>query len=167
MVSGLTEGRKKFEAVHERVRQIHDRLTAARNELLDLVREDAEAYRKVVEAMRLPKDPDQKKARAAAIEQATRLATETPLRTARRAAAALTELETLVEIGNPNARSDAAAGAQLAFSALKAAQYNVLTNLPGLSDHEFSRRCRDEAAELARRGMETLARIDDRMVGAG
>jgi glutamate formiminotransferase/formiminotetrahydrofolate cyclodeaminase len=164
MVAGLTEGRKNYEAVEERVRNIHRELSAARNELLQLVREDAEAYRKVVEALRLPKDSDQeKRARAAAIEQATRLATETPLRTARQAAAALAQLEALVEIGNPNARSDAAAGAQLAFSALKAAQYNVLTNLPGLSDDGFSRRCRDEAGELARRGVDLLARIDARM----
>ncbi len=72
-----------------------------------------------------------------------------PLRTVRLAAAVLERLELLVQIGNLNARSDAAAGAQLAFAALKAGQYNVLINLAGLKDAAFAERSRAEAGRLA------------------
>jgi glutamate formiminotransferase/formiminotetrahydrofolate cyclodeaminase len=69
-------------------------------------------------------------------------------------------LGVLVEIGNQNARSDAAAGAQLAFAALKGAQYNVLINLPGLGDRTFGEACRRAANELARRGQDVLQKVD-------
>ncbi len=161
MVSGLTEGRKKYEAVQESVRAARTALSQARQELERLVQDDADAYRAVVAALRLPKDSDQqKRARADALEAATRLATETPLRTVRLAAAVLERLELLVRIGNPNARSDAAAGAQLAFAALKAGQYNVLINLDGLKDAAFAEGSRTEARRLALEAQAVLARVD-------
>jgi len=83
-----------------------------------------------------------------------------PLRTARLAADVLDRLGLLAEIGNRNARSDAATGAQLAFAALKGAQYNVLINLPGVNDHAFAEACRREVDELAHRCRETIHRVD-------
>jgi glutamate formiminotransferase/formiminotetrahydrofolate cyclodeaminase len=161
MVAGLTEGRKKYESVDGQVRELHGRLSAARGGLQELVREDACAYQRVMRAVKLPKETaEEKAARSVATEQATRSATEVPLRTARVAAEVLGHLEILAGIGNPNARSDAAVGAQLACAALKGAQYNVLINLPGLKDTAFAERCRAEAADLIRSGQAVLQRID-------
>jgi formiminotetrahydrofolate cyclodeaminase len=69
-------------------------------------------------------------------------------------------VEELMAPCNPNLLSDAASGAQLAHAALKAGQYNVLINLPGLKDKDFAESCRSEASELARRAEEALRRID-------
>jgi formiminotetrahydrofolate cyclodeaminase len=161
MVAGLTEGKKKFQVVEERVLEIHKDLTDARNELHRLVQEDADAYRGVMAAIRLPKETaEEKAARKDALERATRAATDVPLRTARLACQVLELLGVLAEIGNQNARSDAAAGAQLAGAALKGAQYNVLSNLPGLGDRTCAESCRHEADELARRGQEVLQKVD-------
>jgi glutamate formiminotransferase/formiminotetrahydrofolate cyclodeaminase len=161
MVAGLTEGRKKYLSVEERVREIHQQLIGIRNALHRLVQEDSEAYLGVMAALKLPQAGEEEKAaRAAALEQATRAATEAPMRTARLAGAALEHLATLCEIGNPNARSDAAAGAQLAHAALKGAQYNVLINIPGLQDRTFAEACRREADDLAQTGRETLLKVD-------
>jgi glutamate formiminotransferase/formiminotetrahydrofolate cyclodeaminase len=161
MVAGLTETKKKYEPVHGRMREVRAILTGARQELQRLVQEDAAAYAGVMDAFKLPKQTDeQKRARSSAIEKATRRATETPLRTARLAAGVLEALETLVQLGNPNARSDAAAGAQLAFAALKSAQYNVLINLPGLEDGAFIEQSRTEANRLVAEGQRVLAAID-------
>jgi glutamate formiminotransferase/formiminotetrahydrofolate cyclodeaminase len=161
MVAGLTEGKKKFQVVEERVLEIHKDLTDARNELHRLVQEDADAYRGVMAAIRLPKETaEEKAARKDALERATRAATDVPLRTARLACQVLELLGVLAEIGNQNARSDAAAGAQLAGAALKGAQYNVLSNLPGLGDRTCAESCRHEADELARRGQEVLRKVD-------
>jgi len=167
MVSGLTEGKKKFEAVDERVRELHRKLREARGALHGLVEEDAAAFQSVMQAIRLPKGADEEQAaRRQALEQATRLATEVPTRTARAAAEVLELLDELAAIGNPSARSDAATGAQLAFAALKGAQYNVLINIPGLKDAAFADACRSEVVELVRRGQESLRRVDQLMAAS-
>lgn len=161
MVAGLTEGKKKYQPVEGQIREIHLQLSEARSVLQRLVEEDADAYRGVMAALKLPKEgAEEKAARAEALARAARTATEVPLRTARLAAQTLRLLATLTEIGNQNARSDAAAGAQLAFAALKAAQYNVLVNLPSLADRAFAEASHGEADELARRGLEALQKVD-------
>ncbi|NWG14195.1 MAG: glutamate formimidoyltransferase [Acidobacteria bacterium] len=162
MVAGLTEAREKFAAEHREAAALRRKLAAAGRDLRQLVAEDAAAYQAVVSAFGLPKETeDQKARRSAAIQEATRVATETPLRTARTAASVLETLETLMAIGNPNARSDAAVGAQLAYAAVKGAQYNVLVNLPGLKDAAFVQNCRNEVSDLARRCQQILNRIDE------
>ncbi len=161
MVAGLTEGKKKYQAVQERVYRMHAELTAARDALHKLVLEDSRAYLGVMSALKLPKDTaEEKAARADTLKRATRVATEVPLRTARLACQVLDNLGVLADIGNQNARSDAAAGAQLAFAALKGAQYNVLINIPGLGDRTFGEACRRETNDLVRRGQEILLRVD-------
>ena len=168
MVAGLTRGRKKFESVHREVSELHDNLAAAGKELRKLVEEDAAAYQAVVAAFGLDQGTEEQKTeRANAIQRATCAATETPLRTARAAASVLGSLETLIRIGNPNAKSDAAVGAQLAYAAVKGAQYNVLINLPGLNDRAFAGSCRDEVVGLAQNSQEIISRIDDLMLHAG
>ena len=164
MVAGLTEGRKKFQTVHKQAAEIHGKLSAAAAELQELAREDARSYEAVIQAFGMPKETkEQQSGRAEAIESATRHATEVPLRTARAAARTLELLESILAIGNPNARSDAAVGAQLAHAALKGAQYNVLINLSGLKDTAFAESCRSEMSNLARRSASILQRIDAQM----
>jgi formiminotetrahydrofolate cyclodeaminase len=164
MVAGLTEGKKKYEAVRQQAVEFHGRLSAAAVELQELAREDAQSYQAVIQACGMPKETaDQQTRRAEAIENATRLATEVPLRTARAAARTLELLESILAIGNPNARSDAAVGAQLAHAAVKGAQYNVLINLPGLKDMAFAESCRSETSDLARKSDTILQRIDAQM----
>jgi glutamate formiminotransferase/formiminotetrahydrofolate cyclodeaminase len=166
MVAGLTEGKKKYEAVWQRAAQLHGRLSAAAAELQDLAREDAESYQAVIQAFGLPKETEAQQARRTEeIERATRRATEVPLRTARAAALTLELLESLHEIGNPNARSDLAVGAQLAHAAVKGAQYNVLINVPGLKDTVFAENCRSESSDLAVRSLSILQRIDVLITG--
>jgi glutamate formiminotransferase / formiminotetrahydrofolate cyclodeaminase len=161
MVCGLTENRDKFKSVEPRVKQLHQDLFQVQNTLHELIREDSEAYQQVMEAYKLPKETEgQKAARSAAIQNATRKATDAPLRTAKAAAKAAEWLYELTQIGNPNAKSDAAVGVQLACAALKGAQYNVLINLPGIKDADFAQKCRAEAVDLALRADEVLRRLD-------
>lgn len=163
MMSGVTEGKEKFASVEAEVRKIHAELTELRTTLRRLVDEDSDAFRSLMEANRLPKE---EATREEAIEQGTRAATETPIRTARAACRALELLRILAEIGNPSARCDVAAGAQMACASLKAAQYNVLANIPGLKDREFAANCRAEVTQLVTRGQSILRQIDELMVSA-
>ena len=96
--------------------------------------------------------------------RATRRAIETPLTVARVAAATLGRLQALVRIGNVNARSDAATAAQMAFAALKGAQYNVVINTGSLQDSEFARGCREEVGTLVNGAEASLHSIDSMML---
>jgi formiminotetrahydrofolate cyclodeaminase len=166
MMAGLTEGREQFASVQVQVASIHAKLTDCRSDLRTLVQEDSAAYQALLNAIRLPRETDEQRAvRAGAVEQALRGATETPLRTARAVFEALEYLKTLIEVGNPNARSDAAVGAQLAYASLKGAQYNILTNIRALKDASFANSCLREISDLVRRGRETLRHIDKLLTG--
>jgi methenyltetrahydrofolate cyclohydrolase len=161
MMAGLTEGRAKFSAQGSRIRKIHKELTDSRNELKKLAEEDAVAYQYVLNARRLPKNNEEEKgARSEAIERTTKDATETPLRNARAAFKVLELLRILMDIGNPNVRTDVAIGAQLAYASLKSSQYNILTNIPGIKDKAFTESCRKEAANFVRRAREIMQQID-------
>ena len=161
MMAGLTEGRGKFASVQPLVMDIHATLAVYHDELRGLVQEDAEAYQALLNAIRLPRESeDQRAIRSDLVEKAVRGATETPLRTARAAFGVLECLKTLIELGNPNAKCDAAVGAQLAYASLKGACYNILTNIRALKDATFAGSCRTEISELLRKAHDVLQHID-------
>jgi len=166
MMSGLTEGRNKFASADAQVREIHAKLTEFRHTFMTLEQEDSAAFNSVMEAFKLPKETEeQKTARTEAVEHAMRAATETPLRTARAAAEVLEYIRTLVEIGNPNSRCDAAVGAQMAFAALKGAEYNVLANIQGLKDRAFAENCRTDVLGLVQKSQAILQQVDAKITG--
>ncbi len=149
MVTALTLAREKYAASHDAMRPIARGAAAAREELLALAWQDAEAYDEVVAARRLPKDTDeQKRRRDERISAANRRAAEVPLGTARAAGELLQAMPELARKGNPNAASDAGAAALLLEAAVQAALLNVAINLPGVSDEDFVARMRREASRL-------------------
>ena len=149
MVTALTLAREKYASAHEAMRPIARAAAAAREELLGLAAEDAEAYDGVVSARRLPKDTaEQKSHRDEQISRANRRAAEVPMRTARAAEGLLERLPELAEKGNPNAASDAGAAALLLEAAVQGALANVAINLPGIPDAAFVDETRAEALRL-------------------
>jgi formiminotetrahydrofolate cyclodeaminase len=167
MMAGITEGRETFAPVQAQVIEIHSTLSGLRNELRDLAQEDSVAYRSLLNAMHLPRENEQQRAlRTAAIEEHARNAIETPLHTARAALEVLGCLKTLLEIGNPHARSDVAVGAQLAYAALKSGQYNVLANIRILKDISYADQCRAEISDLLFKGFEIVQEVDRQVTGA-
>ena len=64
MVANLTIGRKEFQAVEEDIQKIAQAAADLREKLQNDIEKDAQAYRKVLAAFKLPKDTDgQKKKR--------------------------------------------------------------------------------------------------------
>lgn len=99
-------------------------------ELLKLVDEDTRAFEGIMQAFRLPKGTaEEKAARRAAIQGATRYAIEIPLKVAETALRAFDLLEAMVKEGNPNSITDAAVGALCARAAVRGAAMNVRINL--------------------------------------
>ncbi len=133
MVAALTAGRAGTEETEEVVREVGLAAASAQSTLLGLATLDANAYDAVVRARRLPRDSEPaRRSRAVQVAQATRMATEVPLRTAREAAGVLSLAERLVPVGNPHAISDVGVAAHLAAAAVRGAALNVRINLPYL-----------------------------------
>lgn len=162
MVCRLTIGKKKFADRAPRVNDILDRLAHLRHSLMTAIEKDAESFDRVLAAYRLPADADaDRPIRAEAIQQATKEAATIPLETATDACAVLELLAELAEIGNPNALSDVAVGAQMAIAAVKGASYNVLINLSSITDEEFNNEQRRRVAELTTRAAELAGQIEN------
>ncbi len=161
MMAGLTEGRAGFAAQEKQVQEIHSELAQTRTVFERLAREDSAAYQSVLEARKLPRISENERAfRSTAIERAMKKATEIPLRHARAAFRVLELLNILFGIGNPNARTDVAIGAQLAYASLKSAQYNIATNAREIKDKAFAEDCRKQAAVLDRKAREIIQNIE-------
>jgi methenyltetrahydrofolate cyclohydrolase len=133
MVVELSRGRPATAEHEAELAEIGDAAMRLREDLQRLAEEDSAAYAAVVEARRLPRQTDtERSGRAAAIADATRRATRSPLAIAYGAEALLGLAERLAPIGNPNAVSDVGVGALLAGAALRGGALNVRINLPQL-----------------------------------
>lgn len=131
-----------------------------KEDLLELVDEDTNAFNKVMDAFGLPKTTDEEKAaRSAAIQEATRYAAEVPLRTMERAFDAFEVIKAMVETGNPNSVTDAGVGALCARSAVMGAYLNVRINASGLKDRAFAENLLSRGAEIERSAIEEEAAI--------
>jgi glutamate formiminotransferase/formiminotetrahydrofolate cyclodeaminase len=121
-------------------------------ELLKLVDEDTHAFTKVMAAMALPKSNDEEKTeRKAAIQAATRYATEVPFRVMESAIASMAVIKAMAETGQENSISDAGVGALCARTAVMGAYLNVKINAAQLTDRGF-------ATDIVKRGAEIEAR---------
>ena len=140
---------------------------AIQEELLALVDADSRAFDALMAAFRLPKaTPEEKAARSAAIQAATRGAIEVPLGTMRAAVRSMEVTKAMAEIGNPNAASDAAVGALCARAAVRGAYFNVRINLEGITDQAFRDEALAEAESLLAQSevleREVLERVEGR-----
>lgn len=119
------------------------------NELLALVDEDTAAFNKIMDVFAMPKNtPEEKTARAQAMQVATLYATEVPLRTMKAAYKAFAVVRAMAEEGNPNSVSDAGVGALAARSAVMGACLNVKINAAGLKNREVAEHLVKEAEEI-------------------
>lgn len=138
MVCNLSIGKPKFAAVEGRLTEIRASLEGLGAKLRELISEDASSFDGVLQSYRLPKETDEQKAeRSAQIQSSLRHAVAVPMETAERSVEVLTLLRELADIGNPNALSDVAVGAQLAQTATRGASYNIGANLGSISDNQF------------------------------
>jgi formiminotetrahydrofolate cyclodeaminase len=159
MVSRLTLGRSQYAEHQAEMAVVERRADALRQELLGLVDADTLAYTRVMQAYRLPRQtPDEKAARAAAIQEGLKVAADVPLATAVACVEVLQLAETAARYGNRNASSDAAVAALLAHAALQGAARNVRINLASVKDPGFCAGCGERVTALLEEGAATLAR---------
>ncbi len=154
MVVELTLGGAASEAA-EPVGKIGSAAAAWQSELLNLADLDANAYRAVVVARRLPRGTDlERQARDVQVAAAIREATRVPLQTVRAATAVLELAERLAPLGTRKAISDVGVSGALAGASARGAALNIRINLPDVKDEEL------RAEALAT--LETLPEIAER-----
>ena len=149
MVCALTVGKKQYADIEEEVRGIHDRAEALRRELQSLAEQDIEVFSRLSAAYKLPRTTEADAAtRHAAIQPATRLAAEVPLRTAQAAAAILPLCTALAPRVGRLIVSDIGVAAILARATVQSAILNIEINLSGLEDQLFVRQTRAQVEDL-------------------
>jgi glutamate formiminotransferase/formiminotetrahydrofolate cyclodeaminase len=152
MVAALTFGKKGYTEHNERMEQIGVAAQALKDRLLAAMDDDTAAFDRVMACFRLPKGTDQEKAaRQAAIEAATKEATLIPLSVLEACPEILELVGDLEAHGNQNSLSDAGVGGLMARAGAYGAYYNVLINLKGIEDKPWCDKVRAAAdAALAR-----------------
>jgi len=135
MVSGLTIGKKKYEAVEAEMQAIRVVAENLRKELTQAVDDDASSFEVLMATFKMPKDTEeQKAARNAAVVQATLNTAHIPLHTAEGAVKVMELALKCAQRANLNAISDSMSGFAMARASLTAAAYNVRINIKSLGD---------------------------------
>ncbi len=145
--AGWDDRWEEFSEVAEKGRDIQDRLIA-------LVDEDTDAFNRIMDVFAMPKStPEEKAARAEAMESATLYATQVPLRTMHTAFEAFEVVKAMAEKGNPASVSDAGVGALAIRAAVLGAWLNVKINAAGLKDRNKAEELLADAAKTAHESM--------------
>jgi len=140
MVTNLTIGKKKYEEVEEEMKNLKVKLEEYREKFLQQMEEDAEAFNKVIEALKLPKSTEkEKRVRNERIQEKTKKATLVPLQIAKDGLELMELSGVIIEKGYKMAKSDAAISLVMAKTAVDGGLYNVKINLPSIKDEDFLR----------------------------
>jgi len=112
---------------------------AYKNRLLYLVDEDTNAFNKIIEGFRMPKNSNEEKgARKKVIEEATKYATEIPFQVMETASNSMEVMQAMVKDGLPSSLSDAGVGILCARTAVLGAYFNVRINAKDIKDRKFA-----------------------------
>jgi len=141
MVANLTIGKSGYEDVSENYHRLLSEANRLREQFLEAIAEDMEAYNKVMDAYRMPKaSPEEKYERKATLQQALKGATEPPMKMAELASQVLDISRECARTGNSHAVTDAGASAILAGATVRTALLNVDINLGSIKDPDFVNR---------------------------
>jgi formiminotetrahydrofolate cyclodeaminase len=164
MVATLSEGRPKYA---EHATLLAESGAAARrlaDHMLALADEDAAAFAGYGAAKKMPRDTDaEREARAAAIREAAKVASQAPFETIEACLEVVSLAEALAGRSNKNASSDLEVSSLMAVAAARSAAANVYINLPSIGDAALERdlyarteRLADEIERLADRTREMV-----------
>lgn len=151
MVTRLTIGKKGYEASEEVMQHAQTLTTRFQKEFVALIDKDSEAYDEVFACFKLPKATDEEKAaRSAAIQEATKYAALVPMQVARNAYELMSVIADVARLGNRNAVTDACVAMMSARTAVLGALLNVRINLGSIKDKIFADELQREADVLER-----------------
>jgi|SRR5215510_10847770 len=149
MVAGITKTRTGTPQERRELDEAIERLRPLRVTLASLIDRDSDAFRVVVNAIRLPKDStDEIAVRRRAIGEAMRAATDTPLQTMRACQQVLADASVVARNGLKSAASDVGVAIELLCAAVRGAGLNVDANTHKMNDKEFAALVRAQSHEI-------------------
>lgn len=166
MVGNLTQGRKKYADYAAYAAEVEAKGNELKSRLMDVMDRDTEAFNAVSAAFAMPKATDEEKAaRSAAIQEALKGCTKTPMEMMELMDEAVSLAASLLDNGfNDTAASDLG----VAFLSLKAgiqgAWLNVLINVGSLKDRAFADAYRARGEAILARTLPIADECYDRLV---
>jgi glutamate formiminotransferase/formiminotetrahydrofolate cyclodeaminase len=162
MVANLSAGKRGWDDKLEYFSNWAVKAQQLKDELLSLVDEDTNAFNKVMDAFAMAKNSaEEKSARAAAIEEATKHAAEVPLRVMETAAKSYELLSEMADKGNPASVSDVGVGALATRACIDGAAMNVRINLSQLKDEKFKIHLQERVQKVSADSERQFKKIND------
>ncbi len=138
MLAALTVNKKGYEQVRPEMEEILSKAESLKEELLDLLQKDTEAFADASKAFKLPKGTEEeKKRREKAVEEGLKKASEVPLNIMEKSLEVARIAKRVLKKGNEMAISDGAISALFAEAAAIGAMINVRINFSWMKDKEY------------------------------
>lgn len=149
MVGNLTVGKKKYKDVEDEIREIMEKLEDLKKKLVTSVDDDAENFKPLAEAYRLPKNTEEEKKHKEFVMESCLLdASLVPLQIMDLSYQSLKLFSTLNEKGSVMAISDVGVGVQCLRSALTGSIMNVYINTKSMKNREMAEKMNKRAEKL-------------------
>lgn len=170
MVANLSSHKRGWDDRWEEFSTWAEKGKACHDELLRLIDEDTDAFNKIMAAFGLPGSTDEeKRAKQAAIQAATREAIEVPLRTMEVSLRGMDVAKAMADIGNPASVSDAGVAALAARSAVIGAHLNVKINSGDVEDKAWLKDILTRATTMQEQAVkleqEIMAVVEQKIAG--
>lgn len=168
MVANLSAGKAGWDDKWEYFSEWAVKGQDYKKKLLFLVDEDTNAFNKIIDGFRMPKDSEKEiEARKAAIEAATIYATEIPFQVMETSCNSMEVAQAMLTDGLQSSLSDSAVGILCARAAVVGAYFNVRINAKDIKDRQFADDILSRAAAIYNKTLqiekETIALIDSKM----
>ena len=152
MVCALTLGKKKYADVQELAAEKKQKLDGLKEQFLDMIQQDIDAFNGVAAVFAMPKETQEEKLqRRQAMQKALKSCTIPPYETMELCLVTLEEIDFLMGKTYTGAVSDLGVAALSLKAAVQSAWLNVLINIGGIEDEAF-------ACEHRKKGEAILAR---------
>ena len=164
MVINLTIGKEDFAAHEDKLKIALDDAVRARDNLLDGMKRDADAFDSLMSCFKLPKSTkDEKKERRMKLQEGYKAAASEPMAAMILGRKLLDAIDGLIPITNPMLVSDLGLAVINAAACSKGALLNVRINLPYIKDEEFVKNAEASVEESQSRIDEVLATTLERV----
>ncbi len=159
MVANLTIGKSGYQNVTDKYTALLSKTEEIREEFLEAIAEDMDAYNKVMDAYRMSTESKkEKEERKSKLQQALKGATGPPMKMAELAKDVLDISRKCAKTGNKHAVTDAGASAILAEATTRTALLNVDINLGSIHDEEFVNRLSEKRNTLEKEAVQSASK---------
>lgn len=164
MSANFTIGKEKFKQYDSQLKRLLEECEKSRETLLSLMEEDIAVYSKLNSAFSLPKSNEaEKKLRSEAIQNATIIAMEVPLKATMCCLYILEMTRELVDIANPNLISDVGVSGFLAEAAFQCAKLNVEINLATIKNQSLVEKTQNELSHAEKKAKTLFKEIQEKV----